>query len=89
MIDRQQHLGIGVLTEFEHDLIRERTIAGLQAAQARRRKGGNLGLEYAKKAAAMLLDPNITKKEVTEHFAVSRTTLNASLQRLAQTMELN
>jgi predicted transcriptional regulator len=42
-----------------------------------------------KKAAAMLLDPNITKKEVAENFAVSRTTLNASLQRLVQPMELN
>ena len=35
-----------------------------------------------KKAAAMLLDPNITKKEVAEHFGVARTTLNASLKRL-------
>jgi predicted transcriptional regulator len=42
-----------------------------------------------KKAAAMLLDPNITKKEVAEHFAVSHTTLNASLQWLAQPVELN
>jgi len=37
----------------------------------------------------MLSDPDITKKEVAEHFAVSRTTLNASLQRLARPMELN
>jgi predicted transcriptional regulator len=35
-----------------------------------------------RKAAAMLSDPDITKKEVAEHFAVSRTTLNASLHRL-------
>ena len=30
----------GALAEFEHDLIREKTIAGLQAARARGRKGG-------------------------------------------------
>jgi DNA invertase Pin-like site-specific DNA recombinase len=74
----------GALAEFEHDLIRERTIAGLQAARARGRKGGRrpaMSDADVKKAAAMLLDPNITKKEVAEHFAVSRTTLNASLQR--------
>lgn len=35
-----------------------------------------------RKAAAMLLDPDITKKEVALHFDVSRTTLNASLKRL-------
>ena len=82
----------GALAEFEHDLIRERTIAGLQAARARGRKGGRkLAMSDAdvKKAAAMLLDPSITKKEVAEHFSVSRTTLNTSLQRLAQPMELN
>ena len=77
---------LGALAEFEHDLIRERTIAGLHAARARGRKGGRtpaMSDADVKKAAAMLLDPNITKKEVAEHFAVSRTTLNASLQRLA------
>lgn len=34
------------------------------------------------KASAMLSDPNITKKEVAEHFAVSQTTLNSSLARI-------
>jgi DNA invertase Pin-like site-specific DNA recombinase len=75
----------GALAEFEHDLIRERTIAGLKAARARGRKGGRkpaLSNADVKKASAMLLDPNITKKEVAEHFGVARTTLNASLNRL-------
>jgi len=76
----------GALAEFEHSLIRERTIAGLEAARARGRKGGrkpSMSDSDIKKAAAMLSDPKITKKEVAEHFDVSRTTLNASLQRLA------
>jgi predicted transcriptional regulator len=37
-----------------------------------------------RKAAAMLSNPDITKKEVAEHFQVSRTTLNASFQRYTQ-----
>jgi len=78
----------GALAEFEHSLIRERTIAGLQAAKARGRKGGrkpSMSDSDVRKAAAMVSDPNITKKEVAEHFRVSRTTLNASLQRYTQT----
>lgn len=75
----------GALAEFEHDLIRERTMAGLQAARARGRKGGrkpSMSDDDVKKASAMLLDPNITKKEVAEHFGVARTTLNVSLNRV-------
>ncbi|MBY5963636.1 recombinase family protein [Marinobacter nauticus] len=75
----------GALAEFERDLIRERTMAGLEAARARGRKGGRkpaLSKTDIQKAAAMLLDPKITKTEVAQHFGVSRTTLNASLARL-------
>lgn len=59
-------------------------MAGLQAARARGRKGGrkpSMSDDDVKKASAMLLDPNITKKEVAEHFGVARTTLNVSLNR--------
>lgn len=75
----------GALAEFERDLIRERTMAGLKAARARGRKGGRkpaMTDTDTKKAAAMLLDPQITKTEVAAHFDVSRTTLNASLARM-------
>lgn len=74
----------GALAEFEHSLIRERTIAGLSAARARGRKGGRkpaLSHQDVKKAAAMLRDPLITKTEVAQHFKVSRLTLNKSLAR--------
>lgn len=74
----------GALAEFEHSLIRERTIAGLAAARARGRKGGRrpaLSSADVRKAAAMLADPNITKTEVAKHFGVSRVTLNAALAR--------
>lgn len=74
----------GALAEFEHTLIKERTVAGLAAARARGRKGGrtpSMTKGDVKKAAAMLYDPQITKREVAEHFKVSRVTLNESLKR--------
>jgi len=74
----------GALAEFEHGLIRERTLAGLSAARARGRKGGRklrLSKTDVRKAAAMLADPKITKAEVAKHFAISRVTLNSALAR--------
>lgn len=74
----------GALAEFEHSLIRERTIAGLAAARARGRQGGRkpaLSKADVRKAAAMLSDPKITKTEVARHFGVSRVTLNSALAR--------
>jgi len=77
----------GALAEFEHCLIRERTMAGLTAARARGRKGGRklrLSKADVRKAAAMLSDPKITKAEVAKHFGVSRVTLNTALARESQ-----
>ncbi|MDP1595380.1 MAG: recombinase family protein [Methylotenera sp.] len=70
------------LAEFERNLIRERTIAGLKAARARGRVGGRkakLSSADARKAAAMLSDPLVTKTEVAKHFGISRVTLNSAL----------
>lgn len=74
----------GALAEFEHALIRERTMAGLAASRARGRQGGRppaLNAQDARIAASMLLDPRITKKEVADRFGVTRATLNSSLKR--------
>ena len=79
----------GALAEFEHSLIRERTIAGLAAARARGRKGGRkpaMSNSDIQKAIAMLKDPMITKTEVAKHFGVSRLTLNKSIERLNKTV---
>lgn len=73
----------GALAEFEHSLIRERTMAGLAAARARGRKGGRkrkLTADDVRKAAAMLRDPMLTKAEVARHFKISRVTLNKALE---------
>ena len=72
------------LAEFESNLIRERTVAGLAAARARGRNGGRrakLSKTDIRKAAAMLHDPLMTKTEVAKHFGVTRVTLNLSLER--------
>ena len=74
---------IGAIAQFERRLISERTKAGLEAARARGRKGGRkakLTAADIKKTKAMLMDPEMTKAEVAEHFKVSRPTLNKWLK---------
>lgn len=71
----------GALAEFERDLIRERTQAGLAAARARGRKGGRpraKGLNDEKKLAmalALYNDKRNSVKDICRTFGVSRATL--------------
>ncbi|AXR07926.1 recombinase family protein [Salinimonas sediminis] len=77
---------IGSIAHFERRIISERTKAGLAAARARGRKGGRkakLTPSDIRKAHAMLLDPDVTKAEIAEHFGVSRPTLNKALNKTA------
>ena len=66
------------LAEFEKDLIRERTMAGLAAARARGRKGGR---KFAlTKHQVRLLEASMNKKETNvgalcKELGISRTTL--------------
>ena len=65
------------LAEFERDLIRERTTAGLAAARARGRKGGRpKGVDEKKRKAALALkrDPNYSVKEICDSVGISRNT---------------
>ena len=70
----------GALAEFERDLIRERTLAGLAAARARGKKGGRPrteGLNTDKKIALALSlyqDKNHSIDEICTMFRVSRPT---------------
>ena len=73
----------GALAEFERDLIRERTVAGLAAARARGRKGGRPAKLDAKRVATakrMLEDSNQTVTEVAELLGVARSTLYRALK---------
>ena len=68
----------GALAEFERELIRERTNAGLASARSRGRMGGRPKAMTDKQlriAQTMLIDPKTTVKDVCETLQVSKTTL--------------
>lgn len=72
----------GALAEFERDIIRERTKAGLQAARARGRLGGrpklNTNPTHLKKvemAKALHKDPTNTIQDICKTLHISRATL--------------
>ena len=73
----------GALAEFERELIRERTKAGLEAARARGRKGGRpkkLDAKRLAQAKALLADPAQSATEVASMLNLSRATLYRSLR---------
>lgn len=77
-------LGIfGSLAEFERELIRERTTAGLAAARARGRKGGRpSAITPAKsRSARALLDAGSPLSEVASSLGVGRSSLYRWLER--------
>jgi DNA invertase Pin-like site-specific DNA recombinase len=68
----------GSLAEFERSLIRERTMAGLQAARAKGRIGGRprkLTDADVRAAKALLADEDVTVAEVANRLRVSVPTL--------------
>ena len=76
-----------VIAEFERDMLRQRTMAGLKAAKKRGRVGGkprSLDAKQLKKARVMLKSGKYTKAEVAEDLSVSRQTLWRSLNRKAK-----
>jgi DNA invertase Pin-like site-specific DNA recombinase len=76
----------GALAEFERDIIRERTQAGLQAARARGRLGGRpkaRALNTPKKitlAQSLYNDKNNTIDEICKTLNISRATLYRYIQ---------
>lgn len=68
------------LAEFEAELIRERTKAGLAAARARGRLGGRprkMTVETLKMAISAMSDPNTKAFEVANRLGITTTTLYA------------
>lgn len=66
------------LAEFERNLIRERTRAGLVAARARGRSGGRrpkLTPQQIKEIKRLMTDPTIPVSQIAERYKVSRTTI--------------
>jgi DNA invertase Pin-like site-specific DNA recombinase len=67
----------GALAEFERDLIRERTNAGLKAARARGRMGGRpkaLSDKQQQQARALVKDPSLSIGEICKTLRISRST---------------
>ena len=74
------------LTEFERDMIRERTNAGLAAARKRGKQLGrprSLTSEQIHMAEAMLADPNLSARQVAQQLGVHRATLYRNVGRPA------
>jgi DNA invertase Pin-like site-specific DNA recombinase len=68
----------GALAEFERELIRERTNAGLASARSRGRLGGRpkaLSKRQIQIAKTMLADPNTSVREICELLEISKSTL--------------
>ena len=71
------------LAEFERDIIRERTNAGLTAARARGRQGGRpKGRDATKRAAAMALSQDKSRPvtEICKMLGISRTSFYRYIQ---------
>ena len=68
----------GALAEFERDLIRERTQAGLTAARARGRKGGrpaSLSPKQQELLHQLYADKNNSIEDITKTLRISKSTL--------------
>ena len=68
----------GAIAEFEREIIRERTRAGLDAARSRGRTGGRpraLSDKDLKQARTLLSDPEITVEDVARRLGVGPSTL--------------
>lgn len=68
----------GALSEFERNIIRERTKAGIAAARMRGRKGGrkpSLDQSKIKEVKALMSDPTIKVATIAKRYGVSRATL--------------
>lgn len=74
----------GALAEFERNLIRERTLAGLQAARARGRMGGRprkLGPQKTELAYRLYDEKKYAIHEICQMLGISKPTLYAYLRR--------
>ena len=74
----------GALAEFECDIIRERTKAGLAAARAQGRIGGRrrvMTAEDLKLARTLITDPSWTRDAIASKIGVSHMTIYRELKR--------
>jgi DNA invertase Pin-like site-specific DNA recombinase len=68
----------GVLAEFERELSRERTMAGLKAARERGRTGGRppaLDEDDIPQIQSLMQNSDVSTKQICERFNISKATL--------------
>jgi len=70
---------MGALAEYEHELIRERVIAGVRRAQAQGKHCGRPKVELEIRPAVAMLEQGRGLREVASIIGVSRTTLRRRL----------
>lgn len=71
-------LNFAALAEFERNLIRERTVAGLASARARGRKGGRrekLTQQQSHEIRVLMKDPAVKIANIARQYKVSRSTI--------------
>ena len=77
------------LAEFERGLIRERTIAGIEAARARGKIGGRpkaMTLKQSRMAKDLYVDKNNSVSEICQMFQVSKATLYRYMKTVPEAM---
>ncbi|WP_308345636.1 recombinase family protein [Streptomyces sp. ISL-94] len=78
---------LGAVAEFEHALMSERTVDGLEAARARGRTGGQkpkLGPRQVKLAREMYDSGECTVQQIADEFGVTRPTIYRHLGKTAK-----
>ena len=68
----------GALAEFERELLRERTMAGLESARSRGRTGGrprSMDAGKVRLASRLMKDPELSIEEICEAVGISSATL--------------
>lgn len=82
-VGKMQFQMFAIFAEFERELIRERTKAGLMAARARGRKGGRKSVFTEKEAQKIreLYDKGITAKDIAKMHNVTPKTIYAYLKK--------
>jgi DNA invertase Pin-like site-specific DNA recombinase len=74
---------LGAISEFERELIRERTRAGLVEAKRQGKQGGRpkaMSATETREASAMLSTGAFTAKGVAKKFGISKATLYRSIK---------
>lgn len=82
----------GALSEFERNLIRERTRAGMEAARARGRQGGRpvkLSQDKHQLAIALYLGKKHSIKQICDMIGISKPTLYSYLRKAGISCDLN